>query len=82
MHTLIAIVDYGLGNLLSIKQSLKRVGLQSFLSCDAKEIESADKIILPGVGAFPDAMDKLKKLKIEKKELKKCYKTAQENISK
>jgi glutamine amidotransferase len=57
----IAIVDYGVGNLFSLKSSLKSIGQETFVTSDAEQIRRADKIILPGVGAFEDAADKLRK---------------------
>lgn len=56
---MIAIVDYGVGNLFSLTASLKAVGAAAVVSGDERELERADKLILPGVGAFGDAMDKL-----------------------
>lgn len=57
---MIAIVDYGVGNVFSLKSSLDYIGENSIVTGDEKEICSADKIILPGVGAFSDAAKKLK----------------------
>lgn len=57
---MVAIVDYGVGNLFSLKSSLDAVGAEVVVSSDAEEIRNADKIILPGVGAFEDAARKLK----------------------
>ncbi len=57
---MIAIIDYGVGNLFSLNCSLKKIGADSVVSGDRKVIEAADKIILPGVGAFGDAAAKLK----------------------
>ena len=57
---MIAVVDYGVGNLFSLKSSLQALGLQAVVSGDADEILAAQKIILPGVGAFADAMGKLR----------------------
>lgn len=57
---MIAIVDYGVGNLFSLKSSLDMVGADSIVTGDKEQIKSADKIILPGVGAFGDAAAKLK----------------------
>ena len=57
---MIAIVDYGVGNLFSLSSSLKLVGAEAVVTSDAEVIRSADKIILPGVGAFRDAAQKLK----------------------
>jgi len=52
----IAIIDYGAGNLQSVSNALKFIGADSFITADASEIIRADALILPGVGAFPDAM--------------------------
>ena len=57
---MIAIVDYGVGNLFSLASSLKAIGVDSVVTGDKKVIEQADKLILPGVGAFGDASFKLK----------------------
>lgn len=56
---MIAVVDYGVGNLFSLACSLKKIGADSQIVSDAKKLASADKIILPGVGAFADAARKL-----------------------
>lgn len=53
------IVDYGVGNLFSLESSFRKIGVAVKVSSDADEIRAADKIILPGVGAFRDAADKL-----------------------
>lgn len=57
---MIAIIDYGVGNLFSVCASLKKIGAEAIVTSDRREIEAADKIILPGVGAFSDAIQKLK----------------------
>ena len=57
---MIAVIDYGAGNIFSIKNALDYLGENAVLTAEEKVISSANKIILPGVGAFPDAMDKLK----------------------
>lgn len=57
---MIAIIDYGVGNLFSIACSLKAIGQEVVVTGNAEEIRKADKLILPGVGAFPDAIKKLK----------------------
>jgi len=54
------IVDYGVGNLFSLKSSLKYIGVDSIVSGEPETIAKADRIILPGVGAFADARAKLK----------------------
>ena len=56
---MIAVIDYGVGNLFSLSSALRYLGLESRITRDAKEIEKADRVILPGVGAFGDAMQKL-----------------------
>ena len=56
---MIAIVDYGAGNLFSVKNACDYLGLETVTTSDAEVLEAADGIILPGVGAFPDAMKKL-----------------------
>lgn len=58
---MIAIIDYGVGNLFSLNSSFSAIGEESAVTNEVSAIQSADKIILPGVGAFGDAMDKLKK---------------------
>ncbi len=57
---MIAIVDYGCGNLFSISSSAKALGLDVIVTGDADKIREADRIILPGVGAFEDAINKLR----------------------
>ncbi len=57
---MIAIIDYGCGNLFSLSSSLESLGIECKITSDKAEIETADKIILPGVGAFADAAKKLK----------------------
>ena len=56
---MIAIVDYGVGNLFSLKSSFAAIGEEVVVTGDAQEIKNAEKIILPGVGAFGDAAKKL-----------------------
>lgn len=56
---MIAIVDYGVGNLFSLVSSFHALGIDAVATGDKQVIESADKIVLPGVGAFGDAADKL-----------------------
>ena len=58
---MIAIIDYGAGNIFSVKNALDYLGEECVLTGDRKEIEAADKLILPGVGAFPAAMECLEK---------------------
>ena len=56
---MIAIIDYDAGNIKSVEKALKTVGQEAMVTRDAKMILNADKVILPGVGAFGDAMGKL-----------------------
>lgn len=56
---MIAIVDYGVGNLFSLASSLSALGLEAEVTGDPVRLEAADRIILPGVGAFGDAINKL-----------------------
>lgn len=56
---MIAIIDYGVGNVFSLSSSLRAVGADIIITGDAEEIRKADKLILPGVGAFGDAARKL-----------------------
>ena len=56
---MIAMVDYGVGNLFSLKSSLAHLGLEAVVTADPARLRAADRIILPGVGAFGDAMEKL-----------------------
>ena len=56
---MISIVDYGCGNLFSLSSSLKFLGLECEVTGDKQKIKNSDKIILPGVGAFGDAVQKL-----------------------
>ena len=57
---MIAVVDYGVGNLFSLTQSLRAIGADAVVTSDPEVIRSADGIILPGVGAFEDAREKLR----------------------
>lgn len=56
---MIAIIDYGAGNIFSVKNALDYIGAECKLTSDENEIRNADEIILPGVGAFPSAMKML-----------------------
>lgn len=56
----IAIVDYGVGNLKSVTNAMKYLGLDAEITGEAAGLERSDAIILPGVGAFPDAAEKLR----------------------
>lgn len=61
---MIAIVDYGMGNVRSIKNALNFVGSKAIVTAEEKVLRDADALILPGVGAFPDAMENLHQKKL------------------
>ena len=63
---MIAIVDYGVGNLFSLISSLQAIGQSAIVTSDKNEILAADKLILPGVGAFEDAIKKLRDSGLDK----------------
>lgn len=63
---MIAIIDYNAGNLKSVEKALLYLGQECEITRDFHKIESADKVILPGVGAFGDAMEQLKKYELDK----------------
>ncbi len=63
---MIAIIDYGVGNLFSLRSSLDMIGADSMVTSDPDLIRSADKILLPGVGAFRDARKKLSDTGLDK----------------
>lgn len=56
---MVAVIDYGVGNLFSLLSSLKAIGAEAVITNDVETIRNADRIILPGVGAFEDAAKKL-----------------------
>lgn len=56
---MIAIVDYGMGNLMSVQKAVESQGFKALITNKPEEVMQADGVILPGVGAFPDAMDNL-----------------------
>ena len=57
---MVGIIDYGVGNLFSLCSSFKAIGEAAFVSGDPAELERADRLVLPGVGAFEDAANKLR----------------------
>ncbi|HET8592852.1 MAG TPA: imidazole glycerol phosphate synthase subunit HisH [Solirubrobacterales bacterium] len=63
--TAIAILDYGMGNLRSVEKALERVGAEVEISCEKDRVEAADGVILPGVGAFPRAMERVRQLDLD-----------------
>ena len=58
---MIAIIDYDAGNMKSVEKALQKLGQEVIITRDPEEILSADKVILPGVGSFGDAMGNLRK---------------------
>ena len=71
---MIAIIDYDAGNLKSVEKALTLLGQPSIITRDRKEILQADKVILPGVGAFGDAMEHLKHFELDKVMKEVCAK--------
>ena len=67
---MIAVVNYGMGNLGSVKNAFDYIGVDSFVSDDAKKLADAKALVLPGVGAFGDAMDNLRSCGLEDAVLK------------
>ena len=65
MSARIAILDYGMGNLRSVEKALEHVGVTALVSSDAGEVRAADGVILPGVGAFPRAMKRIRELGLD-----------------
>lgn len=58
---MIAIIDYGMGNLRSVQKGLEKVGHQAVITCDPVVVRGASKVVLPGVGAFEDAIAELRR---------------------
>jgi imidazole glycerol-phosphate synthase subunit HisH len=63
--TRIAILDYGMGNLRSVEKALERVGAEAEITSDRARVESAEGVILPGVGAFPKAMNRVHEIGLD-----------------
>ena len=61
---MIAIIDYGMGNLRSVQKALEKVGAETLITQNPVDIQNAEKIVLPGVGAMQPAMQKLQELKL------------------
>ena len=61
----IAILDYGMGNLRSVEKALERVGAQARITSEAGAVIDADGLVLPGVGAFPKAMERIRELGLD-----------------
>jgi glutamine amidotransferase len=66
MSVRIAILDYGMGNLRSVEKALEHVGVTASLTNEPDEVRAADGVILPGVGAFPRAMERIRELGLDK----------------
>ena len=62
---MIAIIDYDAGNIKSVEKALQKLGQETIITRDAQTILNADKVILPGVGAFGDAMENLRKYHLD-----------------
>jgi glutamine amidotransferase len=69
---MIAIIDYGMGNLRSVQKAIERVGGDAQIVHAPKELARADKIVLPGVGAFQDAIDRIRSQKLDEAILSAC----------
>jgi glutamine amidotransferase len=65
MSTRIAVVDYGMGNLRSVEKALEHVGVAANVTSDHDEVRAADGVVLPGVGAFPRAMERIRELGLD-----------------
>jgi len=63
--TRVAILDYGMGNLRSVEKALERVGAEAEITSDSTRAETADGVILPGVGAFPRAMERVREFGLD-----------------
>ncbi|MBR2944188.1 MAG: imidazole glycerol phosphate synthase subunit HisH [Clostridia bacterium] len=63
---MIAIIDYGIGNLFSVVSSFKYIGADAIVTSDPEKIKECDRILLPGVGAFEDAAKKLRETGLDK----------------
>lgn len=65
MSARIAILDYGMGNLRSVEKALEHVGVVAKVTADRDEVQAADGVVLPGVGAFPRAMERIGELGLD-----------------
>lgn len=65
MSARVAILDYGMGNLRSVEKALEHVGVTAKVTSEAEEVRAADGVILPGVGAFPRAMERVRELGLD-----------------
>ncbi|MDW8067144.1 MAG: imidazole glycerol phosphate synthase subunit HisH [Aquificaceae bacterium] len=66
----LVLIDYGMGNLRSVSKALERVGFRVKITSEAEEVKKADAIVLPGVGAFRDAMENLRRFGLLKEILR------------
>ena len=76
---MIAVIDYGVGNLFSLKSSLAAIGQEAVVTRDQEELDRADHILLPGVGAFGDAVEKLRSTGMDRAVLRRgsrCWASA------
>lgn len=64
--TSIAVLDYGMGNLRSVEKALERVGAEAVVTNDPEAVRDADGVILPGVGAFAKAMERIDELRLDR----------------
>lgn len=58
---MIAIIDYGMGNLRSVQKAFEYLGMEAVITEEIEVMQKADKVVLPGVGAFKDAMETIRK---------------------
>lgn len=63
---MITIIDYGMGNLFNVKRGFQYAGIEAKITDSPEEIKRAEKLVLPGVGAFPDAMESLRKTGLDR----------------
>jgi len=63
---MISIIDYGMGNLRSVQKAFEKVGHQAIITSDPAQVAAADKVVLPGVGAFEDAIGELRRKELVK----------------
>jgi glutamine amidotransferase len=72
MTARICILDYGMGNLRSVEKALEHVGATATIACDPEAVRAADGVILPGVGAFPKAMGRVRELGLDELIAERC----------
>ena len=65
MSRRVAVIDYGMGNLRSVEKALEHVGAVAEVTNDHERIRAADSVVLPGVGAFPKAMERIRELRLD-----------------